>query len=333
MKEEAEPVETAVDAPSNDPEEEIDFGKKPKKVRDKDKKTREQKKAEKAMLKEKIASDKKKVLLGETIEDEKVEDSSQRAYGNSRHTRSNAAAYSYASGQMIHETIADAIAVTGQLLSPPQSRSLQIEKLTLQAYGKQLLKDSTLALHPGRRYGVLAPNGTGKSTLLHAIAAGLLPCPPALSLYLLDREYLPTPLTSVEAVLDIINRERIALENEMGDLLDNPTLHALRLDAIQTRLSELENDNAPHVAESILRGLGFTDELIARKTEDLSGGWRMRIALARILFVKPTLMLLDEPSKSLLFKQKNPSLKRPSQSFGFGSRCLARGIFIDKLRR
>ncbi|KAJ3346816.1 hypothetical protein HDU83_002633 [Entophlyctis luteolus] len=207
---------------------------------------------------------------------------------------------SYASGATIADiAIADAITTTGALLSPPNSRDVQIEKFSLQAYGRQLVKDSDLTLLNGRRYGLIAPNGSGKSTILHAIACGLVPTPAALDYYLLDREFGATEMTALEAVLDITEQERGCLMDEMEELLDDPNKHMERLDAIQARLADLEVSGEDRNAREILRGLGFSETLINTKTKDLSGGWRMRISLARVLFVKPTLMMLDEPTNHL----------------------------------
>ncbi|KAI8621299.1 P-loop containing nucleoside triphosphate hydrolase protein [Chytriomyces sp. MP71] len=212
----------------------------------------------------------------------------------------------YASGAVlvgsdgtVSAQIADAIAVTGTLLSPPNSRDVQIEKFSLQAYGRQLVKDSDLTFINGRRYGLIAPNGSGKSTIMHAIACGLVPTPMALDYYLLDREFIATEMTSLEAVLNINEMERECLTDEMEHLLDDPQKNEERLEAIQTRLADLEVSGEDRIALEILRGLGFSETLINTKTKDLSGGWRMRISLARVLFVKPTLMLLDEPTNHL----------------------------------
>lgn len=216
--------------------------------------------------------------------------------------RSAAANYAYASGQKLGPdgtNPADGIAVTGNLTSPDNSKDLQIDKLTVQAYGKSLIKESDLSLINARRYGLIAPNGSGKSTLLHAIACGLVPRPTALDLYLLDREYAPTEQTSIEAVLDIVEREQKALEDEMAELLDDPDKNAVQLDYINSRLQELTTEGGETKVKSILKGLGFREHMYNTLTKDLSGGWRMRIALARILFVKPTLMMLDEPTNHL----------------------------------
>ncbi|KAI9342248.1 P-loop containing nucleoside triphosphate hydrolase protein [Obelidium mucronatum] len=207
---------------------------------------------------------------------------------------------SYASGAVLTGgALFEGISATGTLLSPPNSRDVQIEKFSIQAYGKLLVKDSDFSLINGRRYGLIAPNGSGKSTMLHAIACGLVPTPAALDYYLLDREFGPTEMTSLEAVLNINETEREALMDEMEDLLDDSVGNAERIDAIQDRLAELEVSGEERIALEILKGLGFSETLISTKTKDLSGGWRMRISLARILFVKPTLMMLDEPTNHL----------------------------------
>lgn len=213
--------------------------------------------------------------------------------------------YSHASGSLIDTKrihLNEALAVTGNLISPLNSKNLQVDKVTIQAYGKLLIKESELNLINGRRYGLIAPNGSGKSTLMHAIAFNLIPRPPALDVYLLDREYTPTEMTSIEALLDVNEYEKKCLEEELIKLLDDPDKNSIRISSIEQRINELEIGGSEHKARHILEGLGFSEEMMQQKTCDLSGGWRMRISLARILFVKPTLMMLDEPTNHLDFE-------------------------------
>ncbi|KAJ3280234.1 hypothetical protein HK104_000811 [Borealophlyctis nickersoniae] len=261
------------------------------KKKNREKRDKDAKKKEKAALK----AAKKEAMLADSDKEEETPSSFDA-------TTSRPAAYGYASGQPLGAegtNPIEAIAVTGNLLSPPNSRDLQVDKVTIQAYGKTLLKDSELSLINGRRYGLIAPNGSGKSTLLHAIACGLVPAPRSLDYYLLDREFRASDLTSVEAVLDIIVTEREHLETQMENLYSDPEKNAVQLDYIQQRLQELEEQGGERRAKDILRGLGFSEKLMETKTKDLSGGWRMRISLARVLFVKPTLMMLDEPTNHL----------------------------------
>ncbi|EEB08380.1 ribosome biogenesis ATPase [Schizosaccharomyces japonicus yFS275] len=240
--------------------------------------------------------------LAAMMEGEKKEEETKTPLATANGLPNGRLIFAYASGSKMApdgKSPADGITITGNLLSPPNSRDLQVEKLSVSAWGKLLIKDSELNLINGRRYGLIAPNGSGKSTLLHAIACGLVPTPPSLDYYLLDREYFPNELTCVQAVLDINEQERLHLEEQMEDLLDDPDKNAVELDHIQNRLVELDVDDAENKIYKILKGLQFTDEMIAKKTCELSGGWRMRIALARILFIKPTLMMLDEPTNHL----------------------------------
>ncbi|CCJ28141.1 unnamed protein product [Pneumocystis jirovecii] len=213
--------------------------------------------------------------------------------------------YSYASGSLTNKEsthIREAIAVTGNLVSPLNSKNFQVDKVTIQAYGKLLIKESEINLINGRRYGLIAPNGSGKSTLMHAIASNLIPRPQTLDVYLLDREYTPTEMTSIDALLDINKHETRCLEEELIELLDDPDKNSIRINSIEQRMAELEIGMCEHKARNILEGLGFNKEMMQQKTCNLSGGWRMRISLARILFVKPTLILLDEPTNHLDFE-------------------------------
>jgi ATP-binding cassette, subfamily F, member 2 len=190
-------------------------------------------------------------------------------------------------------------ATTGVLTSHPLSRDIHFEQFTLLFHGHELLQDTNLELNYGRRYGLLGPNGCGKSTLLKCLGAREIPIPPHIDIYFLDREMAASDLTALEAVMEV-DSERAQLEKEAEWLMDKdgPEIEA-RLEDIYERLDALDSDMAEVRAASILHGLGFDKEMQAKKTRDFSGGWRMRISLARALFVEPTFLVLDEPTNHL----------------------------------
>jgi len=193
----------------------------------------------------------------------------------------------------------DNLNVTGDYLSHINSKDILINNFSISAFGQQLVKDTTLSLVHGRRYGLLGANGCGKSTLLQVIARRDVYIPNTIDIYVLDREFDATDMTAIEAVVDIVKSERDNLEIEMEDILAEGNTEDPRLEVIMERLNELDVGFAERKAKDVLRGLGFSEEMLLMKTREFSGGWRMRISLARALFVKPTLLLLDEPTNHL----------------------------------
>ncbi|GIL54155.1 hypothetical protein Vafri_9733 [Volvox africanus] len=189
---------------------------------------------------------------------------------------------------------------TGVLASHPQSRDVHISSFTLLYYGHDLLVDADLELNFGRRYGLLGPNGCGKSTLLKALSARDVPIPPHIDIYLLDREIAATDMTALEAVMSV-DEEKTRMEQEVEALAQLEMTEDVeqRLSDLYERLEALDSDLVEVRAASILHGLGFTKEMQRKKTREFSGGWRMRIALARALFIDPTMLLLDEPTNHL----------------------------------
>jgi ATP-binding cassette subfamily F protein 2 len=187
---------------------------------------------------------------------------------------------------------------TGVLASHPQSRDIHIESLSLTFHGHELVVDSTLELNYGRRYGLLGLNGCGKSTLLTAIGHRELPIPEHMDIYHLTREIDATEMTALEAVMNV-DEERLKLEKEAELLAAQDDGGGEPLERIYERLESMDSATAEMRAAQILHGLGFTKKMQGKKTRDFSGGWRMRIALARALFMNPTILLLDEPTNHL----------------------------------
>lgn len=194
----------------------------------------------------------------------------------------------------------DFLTVTGTSVSDETSKDIMIDQFSMAAFGQTMVKDTTLKLIYGRRYGLIGPNGCGKSTLLRMLGRREVPIQNSIDIFLLDREFDPTDLTAVEAVVDIVKTEKEALENEQEELLSQPNGHEdPRFEVISDRINDLDLDTAERRAKDVLFGLGFSPEMQQMKTREFSGGWRMRISLARALFVKPTLLLLDEPTNHL----------------------------------
>ncbi|KZS20844.1 ATP-binding cassette sub-family F member 2 [Daphnia magna] len=194
---------------------------------------------------------------------------------------------------------AEARAVTGVLGVHPKSRDIKIDNLSITFYGFELLQDTTLELNCGRRYGLIGLNGSGKSALLATLGNREVPIPDHIDIYHLTREIPASDKTALQCVVEV-DEERTHLEHLAEQLVNAGDDESQdQLMDIYERLDEMSADTAEMRAASILNGLGFTKEMQQKKAKDFSGGWRMRIALARTLYVKPHLLLLDEPTNHL----------------------------------
>uniref|UniRef100_A0A1A7Y619 ATP-binding cassette sub-family F member 2 n=1 Tax=Iconisemion striatum TaxID=60296 RepID=A0A1A7Y619_9TELE len=191
----------------------------------------------------------------------------------------------------------EARAVTGVLASHPNSTDVHISSLSLTFHGQELLADTSLELNSGRRYGLIGLNGTGKSMLLSAIGHREIPIPEHIDIYHLTREMAPSDKTALQCVMEV-DEQRIMLEKE-AERLAHEDSECEKLMELYERLEELDADKAEVRASRILHGLGFSAAMQQKKLKDFSGGWRMRVALARALFIKPFMLLLDEPTNHL----------------------------------
>ncbi|EEF44691.1 ATP-dependent transporter, putative [Ricinus communis] len=190
-------------------------------------------------------------------------------------------------------------------------KDITIENFSVAARGKELLKNASVKISHGKRYGLVGPNGKGKSTLLKLLAWRKIPVPKNIDVLLVEQEVVGDDKTALEAVV-AANEELLKVRQEVASLQNSTSAAAdengndLDGDDVGEKLAELyENlqilgsDAAEAQASKILAGLGFTKDMQSRPTRSFSGGWRMRISLARALFVQPTLLLLDEPTNHL----------------------------------
>jgi ATP-binding cassette subfamily F protein 3 len=203
-----------------------------------------------------------------------------------------------------------------------KSKDIRVDGIDVAVGGHRILTDASLTLAYGHRYGLVGQNGIGKSTLLRGLSRREVAVPHHISILHVEQEITGDDTPALQAVLDAdvwrkhllqeqdkISKELSAIEAERSSMADT-SKDAARLDHereglditltdIHAKLSEMESDKAESRAASILAGLGFSPERQQYATKTFSGGWRMRLALARALFCEPDLLLLDEPSNML----------------------------------
>lgn len=199
------------------------------------------------------------------------------------------------------ERVAARRAVTGVLASHPTSLDIKFDAFSMMVSGQQLVTDTSIELNQGCRYGLIGDNGSGKSNVLAAIANREVPLPDHIDVFHLHEEAKPSEQSAVEAVIAHITEESARLEELQAKIMEESGPEDERVNAISDRLEELDPTGAEPRARKILSGLGFMDKGIPmdRKTKDMSGGWRMRVSLAKALFASPALLLLDEPTNHL----------------------------------
>ncbi|KAK7681927.1 hypothetical protein QCA50_014889 [Cerrena zonata] len=187
----------------------------------------------------------------------------------------------------------------GVLVSDPKGRDIKIDSYTLSFHGRLLIEGAEVSLNYGQRYGLLGENGSGKSTLLQSIAERDIAIPEHIDIYLVRGEAEPSDVNAVEYIVASAKEKVARLEARIEELSVADEVDEAALDAASDELEELDPSTFEAKAGSILHGLGFSAQMMARPTKDMSGGWRMRVALARALFIKPHLLLLDEPTNHL----------------------------------
>ena len=176
---------------------------------------------------------------------------------------------------------------------------LNLNGITVRLGGRTILDGATAALPPKSRVGLIGRNGAGKSTLMKVMIGqidpdgGAIEMPRGTRIGYIAQEAPSGTTTPIEAVL-AADTERAALLTE-SETCEDPD----RLGDIYDRLGAIDAYTAPARAAAILVGLGFDEEMQGRPLDSYSGGWKMRVALAALLFSRPDLLLLDEPSNHL----------------------------------
>ena len=176
---------------------------------------------------------------------------------------------------------------------------LHLNDVTLRIAGRPLLEGATLHIPQGQRVALVGRNGTGKTTLLklilgeYATDQGELRLRAGARIGTVAQDAPHGTLTPMQAVL-AADKERASLLSEAETATDPE-----RIANIQNRLAEIDASTAEARAARILKGLGFHEAAQHQPLAEFSGGWRMRVALAGVLFVAPDLLLLDEPTNHL----------------------------------
>ncbi|MEC7259311.1 MAG: ABC-F family ATP-binding cassette domain-containing protein [Pseudomonadota bacterium] len=176
---------------------------------------------------------------------------------------------------------------------------LRIQDISYSVAGRPLFETAAATIPTGHKVGLVGRNGTGKTTLFRlirgelALEGGSISVPSKARVGGIAQEVPSSDVSLIDTVL-AADTERSALMAEAETATDPH-----RIAEVQTRLADMDAWSGEARAASILKGLGFDDEDHLRPCADFSGGWRMRVALAGVLFAQPDLLLLDEPTNYL----------------------------------
>ena len=187
-----------------------------------------------------------------------------------------------------------------------------LQNVTFEFGARVIVEDATWHIQPGDRIGLIGYNGTGKSTLLKVLVGEYLPSKGTVeksketTIGYLHQDLLSfdTNENITEVALSAFERVRqlekeieilgIELENDS----ENETILIKYTDALH-ELDVLDGYNIHHKAEEVLHGLGFSNEDLVRPYKEFSGGWRMRVLLAKMILQQPDVLLMDEPTNHL----------------------------------
>uniref|UniRef100_A0A8C7DJJ8 ATP-binding cassette sub-family F member 3 n=1 Tax=Oncorhynchus kisutch TaxID=8019 RepID=A0A8C7DJJ8_ONCKI len=179
-----------------------------------------------------------------------------------------------------------------------RSYDIRIENFDVSFGERSLLQGAELSLSTGRRYGLIGRNGLGKTTLLKMLASRSLRVPAHITILHVEQEVAGDDTGALQSVLesDTVREGLLTEERLLNARIANGTYVSLTYPN-----SPRSWQRRAHIGRTsiILCGLGFSPKMQTQTTKEFSGGWRMRLALARALFAKPDLLLLDEPTNML----------------------------------
>lgn len=184
---------------------------------------------------------------------------------------------------------------------------ISIPKFTLSVDSQKLVEESKVIISSGKTYVLFGQNGTGKSTFLKKLFSREKPfnnIDKRVDIFLVEQEFIVTDKSVFETVIES-NTILKKLKNEEEEILlkcdkeEDTEQDQQRLEEIYDQLDFIQSDRAESMVKKVLSGLQFSPEMMEKSANIFSGGWRMRISLARGLFIKPKLLLLDEPTNHL----------------------------------